>query len=110
MLPIHNHLHIHLLWPGAFGYDNVKAPEGENIITTTRSHGTKQVVEAIESCEPSEVIRAGGAGHKVSSIAQEHLYARIPLSTHNFIFINVLFQPRSIDGLGPFVTNKLLSQ
>ena len=51
---------------GAFGFQPTPAPEGENIITTTRSHPTKVVQEAIEACEPSEVLRVGGAGHKVS--------------------------------------------
>ncbi|CAH1793032.1 unnamed protein product [Owenia fusiformis] len=50
---------------GSFGYDAAKAPEGQNIITTTRSHSNRAVVNAVEACEPSEVLRVGGAGHKV---------------------------------------------
>jgi len=51
---------------GSFGYDKkTKAPADKNIITTTRSHGTSAVVKAIEACEPTEILRVGGAGHKV---------------------------------------------
>ena len=41
-------------------------PEGQNIITTTRSHSDPKVTGAITACEPTDVIRVGGAGHKVS--------------------------------------------
>ena len=51
---------------GAFGFEPTKAPAEENIITTTRSHTTKVVSETIEACEPTEVLKVGGAGHKVS--------------------------------------------
>ena len=50
---------------GAFGFERQKPPEGENIITTTRSHSNRAVTEAVESCQPSNVVRVGGAGHKV---------------------------------------------
>lgn len=42
-------------------------PEGKNIITTTRSHSDPKVTGAITACEPTEVIRVGGAGHKVGT-------------------------------------------
>ena len=48
------------------------APEGENIITTTRSHGTKAVVDAIDACDPTEILRVGGAGHKVCSVRKKN--------------------------------------
>ena len=53
---------------GAFGYDPVSPPEGQNIVTTTRSHSNRTVVDAVEACDPSEILRAGGAGHKVKPI------------------------------------------
>ena len=53
---------------GTFGYQPNKPPEGQNIITTTRSHGTRAVVLAVDACEPTEVLRVGGAGHKVRSV------------------------------------------
>ena len=49
----------------AFGFQRQLLPEGENIITTSRSHSNRAVTEAVEACEPSSVVRVGGAGHKV---------------------------------------------
>ena len=43
-------------------------PEGQNIVTTTRSHSNRTVVDAVEACDPSEILRAGGAGHKVKPV------------------------------------------
>ncbi|XP_064602845.1 LOW QUALITY PROTEIN: 3'(2'),5'-bisphosphate nucleotidase 1-like [Liolophura sinensis] len=50
---------------GAFGFERNNPPEGKNIITTTRSHSNPIVTEAVEACQPTEVLRVGGAGHKV---------------------------------------------
>ncbi|KAI0213632.1 3'(2'),5'-bisphosphate nucleotidase 1 [Lamellibrachia satsuma] len=50
---------------GGFGYESEPLPDGKNIIVTTRSHGTGTVAEAVDACEPTEVNRVGGAGHKV---------------------------------------------
>ena len=50
---------------GAFGFERQNPPEGQNIITTTRSHSNRAVTEAVEACQPSEIVRVGGAGHKV---------------------------------------------
>ena len=50
---------------GVHGFEPGKAPEGKNIICTTRSHGTGTVNEAVEACQPTEVMRVGGCGHKV---------------------------------------------
>ena len=35
------------------------------IITTSRSHMTQAVKSAIDACNPTEILRVGGAGHKV---------------------------------------------
>ena len=51
---------------GGFGYQSEPLAEGKNIVVTTRSHGTGIVAEAVDACEPTEVNRVGGAGHKVS--------------------------------------------
>lgn len=55
---------------GGFGFERTMPPADQNIITTTRSHSNRAVVEAVESCEPTEVLRVGGAGHKVSGITK----------------------------------------
>lgn len=51
---------------GLHGLEIKSPPEGQHIITTTRSHGTKSVNDAVTSCEPTSELRVGGAGHKVS--------------------------------------------
>ena len=50
---------------GTFGFKHSPPPAGRRIITTTRSHSNKSVIEAIEAMKPDQVIRAGGAGYKV---------------------------------------------
>jgi 3'(2'), 5'-bisphosphate nucleotidase len=62
---------------GAFGFEPKSPPEGQNIITTTRSHGTRAVVEAVERCEPTEVLRVGGAGHKVLLVMEGRAHAYV---------------------------------
>lgn len=42
-------------------------PEGR-IIATTRSHSTGLVDQVLQACQPTEVLRVGGAGHKVSTM------------------------------------------
>ena len=51
-------------------------PEGERIVTSSRSHSTGLVDQVIKACEPSQVIRVGGAGHKVILLmeGQAHCY------------------------------------
>lgn len=48
---------------GTFGVDFKENPK--RVITTTRSHGTKEVQDTIDAMKPDEVLRVGGAGHKV---------------------------------------------
>ena len=50
---------------GSFGFTRRSLPEDQNIICTTRSHSNKNVNMAVESCDPTEVLRVGGSGHKV---------------------------------------------
>ncbi|XP_070538139.1 3'(2'),5'-bisphosphate nucleotidase 1-like [Ptychodera flava] len=61
---------------GSFGFTQKKLPEGKTIITTTRSHPTKTVQEAIDAFKPDEVIRVGGCGHKVLIVleGEAHVY------------------------------------
>ena len=66
---VHACVAVRLGWlagAGAFGYTPQQPPAGENIICTTRSHSTKAVVQAVDDCEPTEKLKVGGAGHKVS--------------------------------------------
>jgi len=51
---------------GAFGHNPGKLTKDRRILTTTRSHSSPLVQEAIKSLNPDEVIRVGGAGNKVN--------------------------------------------
>lgn len=55
-----------ILGIGVGGFDPKPPPEGKRIITTTRSHGTPVVQAALDALKPDEILRVGGAGHKVS--------------------------------------------
>ncbi|KAK7504776.1 hypothetical protein BaRGS_00003804 [Batillaria attramentaria] len=66
-----------MLGVGAFGFERQTPPEGENIITTTRSHSNRAVTEAVEACQPSQVVRVGGAGHKVLLLIEGKVHAYV---------------------------------
>eukprot|EP00092_Neocalanus_flemingeri_P084183 GFUD01105715.1.p1 GENE.GFUD01105715.1~~GFUD01105715.1.p1 ORF type:complete len:316 (+),score=106.80 GFUD01105715.1:115-1062(+) len=65
-----------LIGAGVFGFSPISPPVGQRIITTTRSHGTGLVQQALEVLKPSEVLKVGGAGHKVNLLmeGQAHAY------------------------------------
>jgi len=50
---------------GVHGLTRVLPPGDRRIVTTTRSHGTGLVQDALEILKPDEVLKVGGAGHKV---------------------------------------------
>lgn len=60
---------------GAFGLARQRPPEDKRIITTTRSHMTSSVTEAINACQPTEVLQVGGAGHKVLLLIEGRAHA-----------------------------------
>jgi len=62
---------------GAFGISGQSPPAGERIITTTRSHGTGIVSEAVDSCKPTSVLRVGGAGNKVLQLIDGKAHAYV---------------------------------
>ncbi|KAL0163988.1 hypothetical protein M9458_039741, partial [Cirrhinus mrigala] len=54
-----------LLWAERYGeYWVWEHLDGKRIITTTRSHSNKLVIDAVQAMEPHDVIRVGGAGNK----------------------------------------------
>jgi len=53
-----------LIGAGVYGLTPVPPPAGQRIITTTRSHGTGLVQQALEVLSPDKVLKVGGAGHK----------------------------------------------
>ena len=50
---------------GAFGFQRNSSQPGSRKIVTTGSHETEIVREAVAACNPTEVLKIGGAGHKV---------------------------------------------
>uniref|UniRef100_A0A6A7G5Y2 3'(2'),5'-bisphosphate nucleotidase 1 n=1 Tax=Hirondellea gigas TaxID=1518452 RepID=A0A6A7G5Y2_9CRUS len=50
---------------GVVGGLLVKPPPTGCVVATTRSHASSTVNDAVSSCDPTEVLRVGGAGHKV---------------------------------------------
>lgn len=54
-----------LVGGGVGGIAPQAPPPGGRIITTTRSHGTGLIQDTLDLLEPTEVLKVGGAGHKV---------------------------------------------
>lgn len=62
---------------GVRGIDLGPSPEGKFIITTTRSHSNKVITETIEKFKPDEVVKVGGAGHKVLLLIEGKAHAYV---------------------------------
>jgi 3'(2'), 5'-bisphosphate nucleotidase len=66
-----------LLGLGAFGIQHKQPPEGEVIVTTTRSHSSQTVNKAVDAVNPDKVLRVGGAGHKVLLVIEGKAHAYV---------------------------------
>ncbi|XP_013875461.1 3'(2'),5'-bisphosphate nucleotidase 1 isoform X3 [Austrofundulus limnaeus] len=55
---------------GAFGFQLQEAPGDKRIVTTTRSHSNKVVMDCVDAMEPHEVVRVGGAGNKIIQLVE----------------------------------------
>ncbi|XP_015120689.1 3'(2'),5'-bisphosphate nucleotidase 1 [Diachasma alloeum] len=62
---------------GVGGFKPVPPPQGRRIITTTRSHSNKTVQEALDAMSPDEILRVGGAGHKVLLLLEGKAHAYV---------------------------------
>ncbi|XP_062620967.1 3'(2'),5'-bisphosphate nucleotidase 1-like [Saccostrea cucullata] len=62
---------------GSFGFERETPPANKIIITTSRSHSDRMVTEAVESCNPDEIVRVGGAGHKVLLLIEGKVHAYV---------------------------------
>lgn len=68
---------------GCFGYEKrfsvTTSPPNEysNVLTTTRGHGTTMTKQALESCNPTEILHVGGCGHKVLLLVEGRCHAYI---------------------------------
>lgn len=66
---------------GCFGLDTsaedrrAKLPKDKLIVTTTASHSNKNVEESIASLKPDQVLKVGGAGHKVILVLEGKAHA-----------------------------------
>ena len=52
-------------------------PSGERIVTSTRSHSTGLVGQVIDACQPTKVLKVGGAGHKVQLLMEGHAHCYV---------------------------------
>ncbi|KAK3778635.1 hypothetical protein RRG08_016612 [Elysia crispata] len=62
---------------GSYGFTREVPPTNQNLITTTRSHSDWIVTEAVNACEPTEIVRVGGAGHKVLLLIEGKVHAYV---------------------------------
>lgn len=62
---------------GYFGFSAVPPPDDKRIITTTRSHCTPVVEAALQGMQPDEILRVGGAGHKVLLLMEGKAHAYV---------------------------------
>ncbi|XP_076260385.1 3'(2'),5'-bisphosphate nucleotidase 1 [Rhynchophorus ferrugineus] len=62
---------------GVGGFVPFEPPSDKFIITTTRSHSDAIVTKALEALNPDEIIRVGGAGHKVMMLLEGKAHAYV---------------------------------
>ena len=55
---------------GTFGIQLQKPVPGRHIVTTTKSHSNRTVLDAVEAMDADKVIRTGGAGYKVLQVIE----------------------------------------
>ena len=66
-----------IIGSGVKGIERSDPPADQRIVTTTRSHGTGLVNDCAEACKPTEIIRVGGAGHKVMLLIEGKAHAYV---------------------------------
>lgn len=66
-----------LLGYGVGGLEPKDPPEGRFIVVTTRSHSNETVQKALDSLNPDEVVKVGGAGHKVLLLIEGKAHAYV---------------------------------
>ncbi|XP_033504413.1 3'(2'),5'-bisphosphate nucleotidase 1 isoform X1 [Epinephelus lanceolatus] len=59
-----------MLGLGAFGFQLQEVPGDKRIVTTTRSHSNKLVMDCVDAMEPHEVLKVGGAGNKIIQLVE----------------------------------------
>ncbi|XP_019881570.1 3'(2'),5'-bisphosphate nucleotidase 1 isoform X2 [Aethina tumida] len=66
-----------LVGMGVGGFTPSEPPKDKFIVTTTRSHNSDVVMRCLEAVKPDEVLRVGGAGHKVLLVLEGKAHAYI---------------------------------
>merc|ERR1711936_492112 len=66
-----------LVGGGVFGLEPCSPPEGKRIVTTTRSHSTGLVQDCLDILAPDEILKVGGAGHKVMLLMEGKAHAYV---------------------------------
>lgn len=66
-----------LVGSGVFGLEPASPPEGRRIVTTTRSHSTGLVQDCLDIIKADEVLKVGGAGHKVMLLMEGKAHAYV---------------------------------
>lgn len=66
-----------LLGLGCFGITSKPLPNDKLIVTTTASHGNKNIEESLEALKPDEVLKVGGAGHKVLLVIEGRAHSYV---------------------------------
>lgn len=62
---------------GIGGFEPKSPPEGQRIIASTRSHITPEVQETLDAMTPDNILRVGGAGHKVLLLMEGEAHAYV---------------------------------
>lgn len=62
---------------GVFGINRVNTSTDPLVITTTRSHGSRDINDTLAALEPCQVLRVGGAGHKVLLVIEGTAHAYV---------------------------------
>lgn len=62
---------------GCFGVTPKPLPSDKLIITTTASHGNTKIEQSIAALKPDQVLKVGGAGHKVLLVIEGKAHAYV---------------------------------
>lgn len=62
---------------GVVGIERKLPDPTKRIVCTTKSHGTGLINDAANACNPTEIIRVGGAGHKVMLLIEGVAHAYV---------------------------------
>jgi 3'(2'), 5'-bisphosphate nucleotidase len=66
-----------LVGMGCFGVQPKSLPNDKLIVTTTASHGNVDIEETLAGLKPDEVLKVGGAGHKVLLVIEGRAHSYV---------------------------------